>query len=94
VVHGDHGAGETWRDGRLLPDEPAYFRTLLLVKAPGARGALRPARQPARIADIAPTLLTVLGLRPDHPFDGHVLEEALPSAAGGGPVSAGSAGRR
>jgi hypothetical protein len=94
VVHGDHGAGETWRDGRLLPDETAWGRTLLVVKAAGARGALRPAGEAARIADVAPTLLAVLGLPRDRGFDGHVLEEALPRPPGGASLSAGSAGPR
>ena len=94
VVNGDHGAGETWRDGRLLPDETAWSRTLLLVKAAGARGALRQANEAARIVDVAPTLLAVLGLPRDRHFDGRVLEEARPPLPGGDRLSAGSGAPR
>jgi bisphosphoglycerate-independent phosphoglycerate mutase (AlkP superfamily) len=94
VVHGDHGAGETWRDGRLVPDETAYARTLLLVKAGAARGALRQAEEAARIADVAPTLLAVLGLPGDRRLDGRVLEEALSRLSADPPLSAGSGARR
>jgi hypothetical protein len=94
VVHGDHGAGETWRDGRLVPDEAAYARTLLLVKAGGSGGALRQAREAARIADVAPTLLALLGLPRERRFDGRVLEEALLRLPAGPPLSAGSGARR
>ena len=94
VVHGDHGAGETWRDGRLVPDETAYARTLLLVKAGAARGALRQAGEAARIADVAPTLLAALGLPGDRRLDGRVLEEALSRLPADPPLSAGSGARR
>jgi hypothetical protein len=94
VVHGDHGAGEVWQDGRLVPDETAYARTLLLVKAEGAHGALRRAGEAARIADVAPTLLAVLGLPRERRFDGRVLEEALPRLPAGPLLSAGSGARR
>jgi hypothetical protein len=90
-VHGDHGAGETLREGRLVPDEAAYLRTILLLKPAGGRGPLRQAREAARAADFAPTLLALLGVARDSPFDGRALEEALPADPA---VSAGSGGRR
>ncbi len=77
VVHGDHGSGEVLRDGRLVADEAAYFRTLLLVKRAAARGPLRQGSEPARAADIAPTLAALLGLPRTSDFDGRPLGEAL-----------------
>lgn len=78
VVHGDHGSGEVLRDGRLVSEEAAWLRTALLVKPAGARGPVRHAVHPAELVDIAPTLLALLGLTRAAPFDGQVLEEALP----------------
>ena len=79
LVHGDHGAGLVFRDGRFEEDEAAWYRTLLLTKAPGAREPLRPARETAGVEDIAPTLLAMLGIVREQPFEGHVLVEALTS---------------
>jgi hypothetical protein len=82
VVHGDHGSGEALRDGRLVPDEGAYLRTLLLVKPAWARAPLRHAREPARLADVVPTLLTLLGVSGQGPFDGRALLELSGGSAG------------
>lgn len=77
LVHGDHGSGEVLRDGRLVPDEEAWLRTLVLVKPVGAAGAgLRKAQEKAELLDIAPTVLALLGIA-SPPGDGRVLEEAL-----------------
>jgi hypothetical protein len=77
LVHGDHGSGEVLRDGRLVPDEDAWLRTLVLVKPVGASGAgPREARERADLVDIAPTVLALVGIDPP-PGDGRVLEEAL-----------------
>jgi hypothetical protein len=78
VVHGDHGSGEVLKDGRLVAEEDAWLRTALLVKPVGARGSLREAKTPARLVDIAPTLLAMVGVERQAPFDGRVLEEARP----------------
>ncbi len=83
LVHGDHGSGEVPREGGLVAEEAAYFRTVLLVKPAGAQGPLRVSAGPARLADVAPTLLALLGLPPPAPADGR----PLPG------LSAGSAGR-
>lgn len=82
LVHGDHGAGLVFRDGHFVEDESAWYRTLLLTKSAGARGPLRQARETARLEDIAPTLLAMLGITRELPFEGHVLAEALVSASG------------
>ncbi len=76
VVHGDHGAGQVWREGRLVADESAWLRTLLLVKPAGARGALRTLPDTARIADVAPTLLSLVGLRAGAAVEGRALDGA------------------
>ena len=78
VVHGDHGSGEVLAGGRLVAEEDAWLRTALLIKPVGGRGLVRVARAPALLVDIAPTLLAILGVAREAPFDGHVLEEALP----------------
>ena len=65
------------RDGRLVPDEAAWLRTVILIKPAGARGPLRDAEEAARLVDIAPTLLALLGIERAAPFDGRVLREAL-----------------
>lgn len=83
LVHGDHGSGEVPRAGQLVADEAAYLRTVLLVKAAGARGPLRASAEPARLADVAPTLLALLGLPPPAPADGRALPGL--SAGSGGP---------
>jgi hypothetical protein len=80
VVHGDHGSGEVMRDGRLVPDEAAWLRTMVLVKPAAARGAMRDAGGTARLVDIAPTLLALLGLEPGAAVEGRALEEALGAA--------------
>lgn len=77
VVHGDHGSGAVLRDGRLVADDSAYYRTLLLVKGAAARGPLRQGSEPATAADIAPTLAALLGLSHAGAFDGRPLGEAL-----------------
>jgi hypothetical protein len=73
VVHGDHGSGEAMRGGRLVPDEAAWLRTMVLVKPAGARGALREGGRTARPVDIAPTLLALLGLEPGAAVEGRPL---------------------
>jgi hypothetical protein len=83
MIHGDHGSGETLRAGRLVADEGAYARTLLLVKPAGAGGPLRLAGRPAGMADIAPTLLALLRLPAGGLLDGRVLEDV--SGESGGP---------
>lgn len=83
LVHGDHGSGEVPREGRLVADEAAYLRTVLLVKPAGARGPMRASAEPARLADVAPTLLGLLGLPPPLPADGRPLPGL--SAGSGGP---------
>jgi phosphoglycerol transferase MdoB-like AlkP superfamily enzyme len=83
VVHGDHGSGEILREGRLVSDEPASLRTALLFKPVGGHGPMRRAGRTARLVDIAPTLLAMLGIAREAPFDGTVLEEALPEGGGG-----------
>jgi hypothetical protein len=77
LVHGDHGSGEVIRDGRLVPEDAAWLRTVILVKPEGARGPMRDAAEAARLVDIAPTLLALLGIEREAPFDGRVLREAL-----------------
>jgi hypothetical protein len=81
LVHGDHGAGLVRRDGRFVEEEEAWYRTLLLTKASGARGPTREAPQPAGLEDIAPTLLALLGLDGSPSIEGRVLAEALPAEA-------------
>ncbi len=80
VVHGDHGAGLVLRDERLVVEDAAADRTLLLVKPAGARGALRSATEPATVLDVAPTLSALAGLPHAATFEGRVLREALQSA--------------
>ena len=46
VVHGDHGSGEVMRDGRMVPDEAAWLRTLVLAKPAAASGPPRDAARP------------------------------------------------
>jgi len=82
VVHGDHGSGEVLEDGRLVAEEDAWLRTALLFKPVGARGSVRDASTPALLVDIAPTLLAMLGVGREAPFDGHVLGEAVTAAPG------------
>jgi hypothetical protein len=77
VVHGDHGSGAVIRDGRLVPEDAASLRTVVLFKPAGARGPLRDAAEAARLVDIAPTLLALLGLDRAATSDGRVLGEAL-----------------
>ena len=77
VVHGDHGSGEVMRDGRLVPDEGAWLRTMALAKPAAARGPLREAGQAARLVDIAPTLLALLGIEVQAAVEGRPLGEAL-----------------
>lgn len=76
LVHGDHGAGERIVDGGTIGDETAWSRTALLVKPVRARGPMRRADRIARLVDIAPTLLALLGLEPGRSFDGSPLIEA------------------
>jgi hypothetical protein len=82
LVHGDHGSGEAIRDGRLVPEEAAWLRTVILFKPKGARGPMRDAAVAAGLVDIAPTLLALLGIERESPFDGRVLREALPQPIG------------
>jgi len=82
LVHGDHGSGEAIRDGRLVPEEAAWLRTVILAKPAGARGPMRDAADAARLVDIAPTLLALLGIEREAPFDGRVLREALAQPIG------------
>lgn len=84
LVHGDHGAGLTLRDDRLVVEEAAADRTLLLVKPAGARGPLRTATEAAGVLDIAPTLAALAALPHRAPFEGRVLQEALEFAQRGG----------
>jgi hypothetical protein len=79
LVHGDHGMGLVRRDGHFVEDESAWSRTLLLTRFPGATGPLRRARETARLEDITPTLLTMLGVGPPMSSEGRPLVEALPS---------------
>ncbi len=76
VVHGDHGSGEVLRDGRLVPDEAAWLRTMVLAKPAFARGAMRDAAETARLVDIAPTLLALLGIEAGAAVEGRPLVEA------------------
>jgi hypothetical protein len=81
LVHGDHGSGEAMSDGRLVPDESAWLRTVLLVKAVGARGAMREAAETARPVDVAPSLLALLGMDLGPAVEGRALVEALGAPA-------------
>ena len=83
LIHGDHGAGETLIDGRLVPSPSTGLFTALLVKPAGARGALRRAAREARTVDIAPTLIGLTGLRVETTFDGVDLHRQSGGAAGG-----------
>ena len=76
VVHGDHGSGEALRDGRLVPDEAAWLRTMVLAKPAFARGSMRVAEETARLEDIAPTLLALLGIEAGAAVEGRPLLEA------------------
>lgn len=78
VIHGDHGSGETLRDGRLEPDPTAADRTLLLVKRAGAQERLRTSPEPARVVDVAPTLAALLGLTLGEGLDGRPLQPPAP----------------
>ena len=60
-----------------MPEDAAWLRTVILVKPEGARGPMRDAAEAARLVDIAPTLLALLGIEREAPFDGRVLREAL-----------------
>ncbi len=77
VVHGDHGSGEVLSDGRLVPDEGAWLRTMVLAKPAGARGAMREASETARPVDIAPTLLGLLGIEAGAAVEGRALGGVL-----------------
>lgn len=63
-VHGEHG-GATW-GAQQIP---------LVVSGPGVRGGVE-SSFPARLMDIAPTVLTLLGVQPAR-MDGAVLADAL-----------------
>jgi hypothetical protein len=82
LVHGDHGSGEVIRDGHLVPEKAAWLRTVILVKPAGAGGPMRDAAEAARLVDIAPSLLALLGIEREAPFDGRVLREALAQPIG------------
>jgi arylsulfatase A-like enzyme len=66
-VHGEHG-GATW-GAQQIP---------LVISGPGVRSGATSAF-PARLMDIAPTVLTLLGIQPDR-MDGAVLADALSRA--------------
>lgn len=72
VVNGDHGSpwlpdGYTDAAGALVPESlMGSASTLLLVKPPGARGALRFSEIPASIGDIPATIVDALGLENPH----------------------------
>ncbi len=78
VIHGDHGSGYALRDGRLVADASGDRRTILLLKPAGALGPMRVAPRPARIVDIAPTLLALAGVTPERELDGRPVEDVLP----------------
>lgn len=67
-VHGEHG-GATW-GAQHIP---------LVITGPGVRSGHR-SSFPARLMDIAPTVLTLLGLHPDR-MDGIVLADAVKGAS-------------
>lgn len=77
LVQGDHGMGQTLESGRIVEDEEAWLRTVVLVKPRGARGPMRRATRTATMVDVAPTLLALLGIAREEPFDGQVLSEAV-----------------
>lgn len=77
VVHGDHGSGEVMRDGRLVPDEAAWLRTMVLAKPAFARGAMRDGAATARLVDVAPTVLALLGIEAGAAVEGRPVLEAL-----------------
>ncbi len=81
LIHGDHGAGLALVQGGLVPSETAKLRTVLLVKPAGAHGPLSRARHEARVIDVAPTLLALVGVGPHRSFDGRTLDEVLPPRA-------------
>lgn len=62
--HGEHG-GATW-GSQAIP---------LVIAGPGVRPAIQ-SQFPARLMDIAPTVLTLLGIKPSN-MDGVVLTDAL-----------------
>jgi arylsulfatase A-like enzyme len=63
-VHGEHGGG-TW-GAQHIP---------LVIAGPGVQGGME-SSFPARLVDVAPTVLTLLGIQPDR-MDGVVLADAL-----------------
>ena len=82
LIHGDHGAGETFIAGKLVPSPSIRFRTALLFKPAGAHGALRRGTREAQAIDVAPTLVALSGLRVMRTFDGVDLDEVAPRGAG------------
>ena len=59
------------------PNQPIAHRigvTAIMIKPIGARGPLRDAGT-ARVVDIAPTVLALLGIDGTAPVDGHVLHD-------------------
>ena len=79
LLTSDHGAGfkaaDVGRDGDEPPDEVAreftrmvgYAQALLVVKPPGALGALTISSAPSSITDIPATILDVMNLPPELP---------------------------
>jgi hypothetical protein len=62
VVHGDHGSGTSLRGGQLVDDAAAAWRTMLLFKQPGAHGVVRVSDRKATLRDVAPTILSAVGV--------------------------------
>ena len=78
IVTSDHG--EEFREHRTLGHGSNLYeeqvRVPLLMRVPGGRPGLV-VEEPVSLVDVAPTLLDVLGLRPEPAFEGRSLAPAL-----------------
>ena len=73
---GSHGGGSSWE-----------IHNTLIMQGPGIKSGLR-SEPPSGIGDIAPTVLTMLGLTPPPSMTGRILREAFVDAGVAGPPPA------
>jgi phosphonoacetate hydrolase len=76
---GSHGGGSSWE-----------IHNTLIMQGPGIKRGLR-SEPPSGIGDIAPTVLTMLGLTPPPSMTGRILREAFVDAGVAGPSPAADA---